>query len=126
MVNVVIYIDDSLDPKLIISSLFEKKLIAKATIDFNNKVFLISEGKLKENNNSVITCQTRSLLFTDIVKFVEENFGKKIIFENMTAGFLLRCQNILRYFTPEMMHFQARKKMILTNVNVIAFDPIKI
>jgi uncharacterized protein involved in tolerance to divalent cations len=78
MVNVVIYIDDRLDPKLIISSLFEKKLIAKATIDFNNKVFLISEGKLKENNNSVITCQTRSLLFTDIVKFVEENFGKKI------------------------------------------------
>mgnify|MGYP003991591151 CR=1 FL=1 len=28
----------------------------------------------------------------------------------MTASFLLRCQNLLRYFTPEMMHFQAWKK----------------
>ena len=38
----------------------------------------------------------------------------------MTAGFLLRCQNLLRYFTPSM------KKSDLTNINVIGFDPIKI
>ena len=44
----------------------------------------------------------------------------------MTAGFLLRCQNFLRYFTSEMMHFQAGKKMISNNNNVIDFDPIKI
>ena len=54
------------------------------------------------------------------------NFERNSHFENMTAGFLLRCQNLLRYFTPEMMHFQAWKKMILTNNNVITFDPIKI
>jgi len=46
MVNVVIYIDDSVDPKLIVSSLFEKQLVAKASIDFDNKVYLISKGEL--------------------------------------------------------------------------------
>ena len=30
-------------------------------------------------------------------------------FEKMTAGFLLTYQNLLRYFTPEIMHFQALK-----------------
>jgi hypothetical protein len=28
-------------------------------------------------------------------------------FEKMTTGFVLRCQNLLRWNTPEMMHFQA-------------------
>ena len=78
MVNVVIYIDDSLDPKLIISGLFEKKLIAKASIDFNNKVFLLDNGELVESLNSVITCQTKSLLFTDIVRYIKEEFGDNI------------------------------------------------
>ena len=30
----------------------------------------------------------------------------------MDAGFLLKCQNLLRYLTPEMMHFQAWKKLL--------------
>ena len=33
-------------------------------------------------------------------------------FENMTVGFLLRCQNSLHLTSPEMMHFQAWKKLI--------------
>ena len=37
-------------------------------------------------------------------------------FKNMTAGFLPRCQNLLRYFTPKIMHFQAWKKLIFTNI----------
>ena len=32
---------------------------------------------------------------------------KNINFENMIAGFLQRCRNLLWYFTPEMMHFQS-------------------
>ena len=78
MVNVVIYIDYSVDPKFIVSSLFEKQLVAKASIDFDNKVYLISKGELIERVNSVITCQTKSLLFTDIVKFIQDNFGDNI------------------------------------------------
>ena len=41
---------------------------------------------------------------------------KKKHFENMTAGFLQRCQNSLRQITPEMMYFHALKKLIFTNI----------
>jgi hypothetical protein len=44
-----------------------------------------------------------------------KNFETNIHFENMTAGFLLRCQNLLRQIPPKVMHFQAWKNMILTN-----------
>jgi len=78
MVNVVIYIDDSVDPKTIVTGLFEKKLIAKASIDFDNKVFLMDHGSLIEMKNSVITCQTKSLLFNDIVRYVKDTFSERI------------------------------------------------
>ena len=40
-----------------------------------------------------------------------KEFWKNIYFENMRAGFHLRCQNSLRFVTPEMMHFQPWKKI---------------
>ena len=36
-------------------------------------------------------------------------------FENMTAGFLLRSQNLLRQISPKRMHFLTWKNMIRTN-----------
>ena len=57
---------------------------------------------------------------------IPKEIWKNSHFENMKAGFLQRCQNLLRHFTPEMIHFQAWKKEILNNNNVIDFDPIKI
>ena len=68
------------------------------------------------------TCITPDYMGVDINKEIWKNSH----FENMTAGFLQRCQNLLRRFTPEMIHFQAWKKEILNNNNVIDFDPIKI
>ena len=46
------------------------------------------------------TCILPDYVAHDITK----DFFLNSHFENMTAGFLLRCQNLLRYFTPEMMH----------------------
>ena len=68
------------------------------------------------------TCITPDYMSVDINKEIWKNSH----FENMTAGFLQRSQNLLRHFTPEMMHFQAWRKNILTTNNVIAFDPIMI
>ena len=39
-------------------------------------------------------------------------------FENMTAGFLLKCQNSLWQTSPELMHFQALKVKILINIRL--------
>ena len=57
------------------------------------------------------TCILPDYMAHDIFK----EFWKNIHFENMTAGFLLRCQNLLWQIPPKMMHFQAWKNMILTN-----------
>ena len=43
-------------------------------------------------------------------------FWKKRHFKDMRAGFLRRCQNSLRQNSPKIMHFQAWKKMFLTNI----------
>ena len=45
-----------------------------------------------------------------------KEFWKNSRFENMTAGFLHRCQNRLRRNTPEIIHFQTWQKMIFTNI----------
>ena len=46
---------------------------------------------------------------------ITKEFWKNSHIENMTAGFLLRCQNLLRWICPKMMHFQPWKKLILIN-----------
>ena len=58
-----------------------------------------------------LTCILPDYMAHDIPK----EFWKNIHFEKMTAGFLVRCQNLLRQCPPKMMHFQAWKYMILTN-----------
>ena len=56
-------------------------------------------------NKTVFLCSF-TYIFPDYVGHdITKEFGKNSHFENMTAGFLQRCQNLLRYFTPEMMHF---------------------
>ena len=37
----------------------------------------------------------------------------------MTASFLMRCQNLLRYFTPEMIHFQTQIFFFFTNIDLL-------
>jgi hypothetical protein len=46
---------------------------------------------------------------------IPKEFLKNRHFENITAGFLLRCQNLIWQIPPKMMHFQAWKKLILAN-----------
>ena len=58
-----------------------------------------------------------SCIFPDYMGHeITKEFWKNSHFENITAGFLQRCQNLHRYFTPDMMHFQAWKKLIFTNI----------
>ena len=46
---------------------------------------------------------------------ISKEFWKNSHFKNMTAGFLRRCKNLLRWIAPKMMHFRPWKKLILTN-----------
>ena len=47
---------------------------------------------------------------------ITKEFWKNSHFENMRADFPLKCQNSLRWNTPEIMHFQAWKKNVFTNI----------
>ena len=58
------------------------------------------------------TCILPGYVFNESPK----EFWKNSNFENMRANFISRCQNSLRQNSPEIMHFQARKKKILTNI----------
>ena len=49
----------------------------------------------------IFTCILPDYMTHDITK----EFWKNRHFENITAGFPLKYQNLLRYFTPEIMHF---------------------
>ena len=67
---------------------------------------------LKNNTNlNSIFCLIKSseIIFLPTFYLTKE-FEKISIFENMTAGFLMRCQNLLRQINPEIMHFQAWKR----------------
>jgi uncharacterized protein involved in tolerance to divalent cations len=77
MVNVVIYLKNEKSAKELANFLLTEKLIASASIDFNNVFYEQEEGRIKEEVYTVITCQSKSLLFDSIVKAVEQFLGEE-------------------------------------------------
>lgn len=62
--------------KELVALLLQEKLIASATIDENNVSYKLENNLLTEKVFSVITAQSKSLLFSEIVKAVESKFGE--------------------------------------------------
>jgi uncharacterized protein involved in tolerance to divalent cations len=77
MINVVIYLKKKNDPKALIKILLDKKLIASASIDENNRSFHMEGSDLVEDFYTVITAQSKALLFNEITKIVEEHTGEE-------------------------------------------------
>jgi uncharacterized protein involved in tolerance to divalent cations len=78
MVNVLIYLNSQTHPEELVELLLKSKLIAKATIDANNESFELHNGEIITKEYSIVTIQTKSLLFTQIVRLVEENYSANI------------------------------------------------
>lgn len=80
MVNLIIYFDDynDKDAQELVVSLLEQKLIASASIDADNEYYTTKDDKISKASHTVITAQTKSLLFTQIEKYVNEKYGKDI------------------------------------------------
>jgi uncharacterized protein involved in tolerance to divalent cations len=78
MVNVLIYLKTDFDPHQLVEQLFQKKLIAKATIDLDNKSYQMEGDDLVIRHYNVLTIQTRSLLFSKLEQFVEQTIGANI------------------------------------------------
>jgi hypothetical protein len=78
MVNVIIYLKKEHNAIEFVKFLLTEKLVASASIDENNVSYKLLDGKLYEDVYTVITAQTKSLLFNEIVKLVEERIGDEI------------------------------------------------
>jgi uncharacterized protein involved in tolerance to divalent cations len=78
MVNVVIYLKYEYDAKELVKFLLTEKLIASASIDQNNVSYKMQEDEFTEDLYSVITCQSKSLLFNDIITAVEFRVGVQV------------------------------------------------
>jgi uncharacterized protein involved in tolerance to divalent cations len=78
MVNVLIYLNSDYDPHQLVEQLLNQRLIAKATIDFDNKSYQMEEGEIVVRHYNVLTIQTQSLLFTKLEQFVEREYASSI------------------------------------------------
>jgi uncharacterized protein involved in tolerance to divalent cations len=78
MVNIIIYLKKEHNAKELVKFLLNEKLIASASIDENNVSYEIENHLLSENVYSVITAQSKALLFNDIVNVVVKRVGEDI------------------------------------------------
>lgn len=78
MVNVIFYLTKQHCPKKLVEFLLGEKLIASATIDLNNISFKQEGNSVKKYIYNVVTAQTKSLLFSEIIKSVTGKFGDEI------------------------------------------------
>jgi uncharacterized protein involved in tolerance to divalent cations len=78
MLNLIIYLKSQTDAKDLIKKLIFEQLIANASIDFNNKIYRLEGNELISNSITVITAQTKSILFSQIEKFIATHYGEDI------------------------------------------------
>jgi len=75
MVNIIIYLQKEIDAQKLVFDLLNNKLIANASIDINNVSFKIEDDKIRKAENSVITAQTKAMLFSQVERYIYENCG---------------------------------------------------
>jgi uncharacterized protein involved in tolerance to divalent cations len=76
MVNVIIYLRKEHSAMELVKFLLEEKLISSASIGENNVSYKLENSAFSEELLSVITAQSKSLLFNEIVKIVETKTGE--------------------------------------------------
>ena len=78
MVNVIIYLEEQYSAKELVDGLLQEGLIANASIDEKNISYVLRNDQIIETVNSVISTQTKSLLFSKIEEFVRARFGDRV------------------------------------------------
>jgi uncharacterized protein involved in tolerance to divalent cations len=78
MVTVYISLEDQDKAKQIAEALLTEKLVVEIRIDYNNHVFNLIDGEIKEKITCVLTMQTKGMLFNDVMSYVQSRFGEDI------------------------------------------------
>jgi uncharacterized protein involved in tolerance to divalent cations len=75
MVNIIIYLEKEHNAKDLVKHLLSEKLIASASIDENNISYELENNNFSEKVFSVITAQSKALLFNDVINAVTKKIG---------------------------------------------------
>jgi uncharacterized protein involved in tolerance to divalent cations len=78
MINVIIYLNEVNEAKELVDHLLETRLIANASIDANNISYRMENDEIITSVNSVITAQTKALLFSEIERFILTKYGTTV------------------------------------------------
>lgn len=78
MVNIYIYLNKDHDANALVSELLRNELVAHASIDENNNSMIYENGEIKNQVCSLITAQTKALLFNEVIDFVNMSFKNHI------------------------------------------------
>jgi uncharacterized protein involved in tolerance to divalent cations len=78
MVNVIIYLNEVNEARELVFQLLEAQLVANACIDAANISYRIENNKIFTSVNSVITAQTKALLFSEIEQFIMAKYGNTV------------------------------------------------
>jgi uncharacterized protein involved in tolerance to divalent cations len=66
MVNIIIYLNKKENATQIVERLLQERLVAKATIDMDNQSYILVNEITTQTTNTVVTVQTKMLLFEEI------------------------------------------------------------
>jgi uncharacterized protein involved in tolerance to divalent cations len=78
MINMYFYLDKTHSAEHLVEDLLENGLVAHASIDLNNNSMLKVNGKIKKQICSLITAQTKALLFDKISKYLTDKYHNHI------------------------------------------------
>jgi uncharacterized protein involved in tolerance to divalent cations len=78
MITVYISLEDQTKAKQIAESLLKEKLVVEIRIDYNNHVFNLIDGEIKEKTTCILTMQTKGMLFYEVLNHVQSTFGEDI------------------------------------------------
>jgi uncharacterized protein involved in tolerance to divalent cations len=78
MINVYLYLDNNKDAQELAKALLKAKLVGHVSIDSNNKTLLNVDGHVIEQISSLITAQTKAMLFNSILDYVSTNYHDTI------------------------------------------------
>jgi uncharacterized protein involved in tolerance to divalent cations len=78
MVNVIIYLERANDAYELANILLVNGLVANASIDEDNISYHLVDNEIVKTINSVVTAQTKSLLFSQIDALINEKYGPNI------------------------------------------------
>ncbi len=78
MVNVIIHLKQNNFAENLAKEIVAAGLAAGASIDVNNGHFVKEEGEVVKTAHTVLTLQSKALLFSEIVTFVENYVGEEV------------------------------------------------